>query len=198
MGSATTPKVEVVQVPQAVSPGWQNTAYNEIRNGAWAVLLVGVVAYTALRGSISKYMGKHLDLLDTMKDSLSKNADSLEKLSDTETEQTETLKLQGSVLLKQGEAIANQQTALLNIDQRQKETVAKAVEVLQQTSFKVASMADEHSIITDKIAELKSMSEQHQEEIISKLQTIEDLYHASEISTGNKGTIKNFFRGNSR
>ncbi len=200
----TTP----VTVQPANNPGWQTTAYNEIRNGAWAVLLVGVISYTALRGVVSRYLDKHMALLDTMKDSLGSNAMSLKALAESEQDQVGILKQKGDAIQKQGDAleklgnaIMSQQSALSSLDQRQKESVAQALSILDSTSTKVSvlladreSYSGEHKKLSDSIGELKAITLNHQTELLEKLQTIEDLYAAAEEATGNKGKINNFWR----
>lgn len=199
----TTKLVETtpVTVQPTNNPGWQTTAYNEIRNGAWAVLLVGVISYTALRGVVSRYLDKHMALLDTMKDSLGSNATSLKALAETEQDQTVVLKQQGDAIQKQGDAILAQQQALTSIDQRQKESVVQALTMLDTTSTKVSVLladrenySGEHKKLSDSISELKSITLNHQNELLEKLQTIEDLYAAAEEATGNKAKINNFWR----
>lgn len=186
--------IETIEVTRPVdSGGWQVTAYNEVRNGAWAVLLTGVIVYTALRGVVAKYLDKHIGLLDTMRDSLKRNADSLEDLSKAEEGQNQTLAKQGDALEKYGEAILLQQQAILNIDQRQKADVTQAMGVLQATAVNVVRMDETQTDIVTNIKELKRSAEVHQQELLEKLQQIEDLYHAAEEQTGNKAKLYNFW-----
>lgn len=193
----TTP-VTIQPQPQ---PGWQTTAFNEVRNGAWAVLLVMVIGYTASKGIIGKYLEKHMGLLDTMKESFNKNSVSLEHLAKAEDTQNTALQKQGEAILKQGEAIAAQQQTLMDINTRQKEVVSQSFGLLQNVTVDIQGLAQdrqvaiaEHQKIAIEIVSLKEMAENHQQEVIEKLQTIEDLYHASEEATGNKGTLNNFWR----
>lgn len=193
--TTTTRNVEVVPLqPTYVTPGWQDQVYTGVKDGSWAIILVAFLAYVTFRGSVSKYMNKHMMMLDTMKDSLSKNADSLERIAKTDEDQSESLRIQGAILLKQGDAIVSQQNTILNIDQRQKESVSQALDLLGATAINVSTMATENRDISAKITELRELAEQHQSELVSRLQMIEDLYHASEEATGNKGTLKNFWR----
>ena len=191
---------ETIAKPAEPSPSWQTTAYAEIRNGSWAVLLVCVVGYMALRGTVAKYLDGHMSLLATMKDSLSKNADSLENLAKAETVQNQALTRQGDNLEEQVKIVTQQQQSLMAIDARQKEVVSRSFQLLSDNTAKLdilhqSSTNDEqaHYKIIDQIVDLKTMSASNQKELIDKLQTIEDMYAAAEEVTGNKGIIKNFW-----
>ncbi len=186
-------KIEIVSQPQPVDGGWQVTAYNEIRNGAWAVLLTGVIVYGALRGIVARYLDKHIGLLDTMRDSLKRNADSLEDLTKAEQGQNETLAKQGEALEKYGEAILSQQQAILNMDQRQKADVTQAMGMLQATAVNVVRMDETQVEIVTNIKDLKRSAEAHQQELLEKLQAIEDLYHAAEEQTEAQVQVKNLW-----
>lgn len=208
MSESTVKLVETTPVtvsPAPSSAGWQVAAYNEVRNGAWAVLLVMVIGYTATKGVISKYLEKHMGLLDTMKESFNKNSTSLEHLAMSEKAQNDALQRQGDAILNQGEAIAAQQQTLSDISTRQKEVVSQSFGLLREVSGNIQGLSsdrkiaiEEHQRIAIEIVGLKEMAEAHQQEVIEKLQTIEDLYHASEEATGNKGTLKNFWGRNDR
>lgn len=201
MPDTTVKLVETTPVTVETAPnvGWQVTAYNEVRNGAWAVILVVVIGYTASKGIIGRYLDKHMGLLDTMRESFKNNSLSLEHLATAEKQQNEALQKQGEAILRQGEAITQQQQVLSTIDTRQKEVVSRSFGLLQDVSVGINGLSqdrkaaiEEHQRIAIEIVSLKEMAENHQQEVIEKLQTIEDLYHASEEQTGNKGVLRNF------
>lgn len=180
---------------------WTTTAYNGIRDGAWAVILVMALSYTAMRGVVGRYLDKHMSLLDTMKDSLGKNADSLRQLSEAERIQNAVQSKQGDALEMQGRALLEQGQILAEITNRQKEVVSKSFALLQDNAQRITTIENdrkdaiqEHQRIAIEINELKTLSEHHQQELIDKLDTIEDLYRSAEEATGQKARLQNFWR----
>ncbi len=194
--------IEVIPVqPVPAGVDWVNIGLNGVKDGAWAVLLAGVITYSALRGVVGKYLDKHMTLLDTMKDALSKNANSLEDLSKSEIAQYASLVKQTDAIERQGEAISGQQNAIINMDARHKEVVTRSFELLTDNSAALVDLSEtnlnqtqQHVLIAKSLEDLKRISDEHQQEVLSKLQTIEDLYHASEDITKNNITPKNFWR----
>ena len=75
--SPLTKTIETVPVSVPGStPSWQILAYNGVREGSFAVIIMIAVCYVAFKGSLKKFLDKHLTLFDTMQSSLAKNADS--------------------------------------------------------------------------------------------------------------------------
>ena len=136
--------IESVAQPEPRQQGWQNTAYTEIRNGSWAVLLVAALGYAALRGVVGKYLEKHMALLDTMRTSLEHNAESLKKLADAEQVQNVTQLRVSDSLETQGKAILAQGISVAEITVLSRETKSDTEDILavkQETKELVGTLA---------------------------------------------------------
>lgn len=74
----------VVEVPVAsgdASFGWAQIV-DGVAAGSWAVLLVVGVTIYLTKGTLSRFVERHMGLLETMKSSLEKNSTSLSELSE--------------------------------------------------------------------------------------------------------------------
>lgn len=193
----TTQTIEMVPVAP-VRVDWTNVAISGVKDGAWAVLLFGAIAFTAMRGVVSKYLDKHIGLLDTMKDSLNKNTTSLESLSKAELLQNDSLLKQGNILEKQGDALSSQQLVLTNMDLRHKEDIERSFQLSRDNHTVIVDLAKansaqsaEHTTVLQNLAEIKVLGSSYHQELIGRLGTIEDL--CKEVATKPKPKPKNFW-----
>lgn len=81
-----------VQAPAPTQPvlNWTDIALG-ISNGSWAVLLTAFLLYLAFRGSVAKYIDKHLSLMDSLRKTLETHSYSIGALSDNHKETAEVI-----------------------------------------------------------------------------------------------------------
>lgn len=79
-----------VQAPTQPVLNWTDIALG-ISNGSWAVLLTAFLLYLAFRGSVAKYIDKHLSLMDSLRKTLETHSYSIGAMSDNHKETAEVI-----------------------------------------------------------------------------------------------------------